>query len=880
MKPFHLIAIPHKDILEGRLTMDVFAADLWEVFKGRAVEDYQNPDVFFSKTYLTAGLRNLLEVAAKRLNGEGGDPVIQIQTPFGGGKTHSLIALYHTFTNPESAKPYFEKALKANVVVIVGTAISPKEENGKIIGTLWGEIEKQLEGEIKNLSQPIAPGREDLRKLLEKHQPVLILMDEVLEYIAKAAGIALDSKEIKVGETNLAAQTIAFMQELTETVKSLEKALLVVTLPASVMEYLDEEKAEALLSKLQKVAGRVERIYSPVSGDEIYEVIRRRLFSRVDELAAKEIVNEFIDYYEREGIVVDKTEYREKMLRSYPFHPEVIDIFHRRWGSLPTFQRTRGVLRILSLAVYKLKDSSIPLIRPCDFDLSFDELAEELIKHIGREYESVLRADITARDSNSKKVDKTLGSTYQGLKLATRLASAIFLYSFSGGEKGVSLGELKLSCADVNIPSSVITEVVDNLSSSLYYLWKEDGRYVFKSQPNLNKLVITKMSEIEEPELREHTRALLQKYMGKELPVYLWPKSSRDVPDTEEFKLIILPSNDNEIISNILDNYGENPRVNKNTLFFLVPMESEKHSFESWLRRKLAWESIAKDTSLNLTPAQRKEVEKTVKENSSEERDNLRGFYRLVYIPSRGELREVDLGIPIYKDRRTLSKEVLDRLRSDGDIIEKLSPLLIIEKYLGSKDYLELKQLYRTLLSTPGEPRISKENFIKSIKNGVKDGYFGFGFVKDGEVECTKFKEIPEVTLQEYEAIIRKEICEKEEEEADTGIETEIEPVTGKDTDAITPPPIQSGETKEKKQEIVVQPVYTKVALSLKLPKGKFYEFYRGVLSLLEESFDETDVEIRISAKKGKIPKADYENKVRETLIQINAKILEEDCEE
>jgi len=136
MKPFHLIAIPHRDILEGRLTMDVFAADLWEVYKGRAVEDYQNPDVFFNKTYLTAGLKNLLKIAAMRLKGKGGDPVIQIQTPFGGGKTHSLIALYHAFTNPNSVKPYFEDVLKANVVVIVGTAISPKEENGKITGTL------------------------------------------------------------------------------------------------------------------------------------------------------------------------------------------------------------------------------------------------------------------------------------------------------------------------------------------------------------------------------------------------------------------------------------------------------------------------------------------------------------------------------------------------------------------------------------------------------------------------------------------------------------------------------------------------------------------------------------------------------------------------
>lgn len=211
-----------------------------------------------------------------------------------------------------------------------------------------------------------------------------------------------------------------------------------------------------------------------------------------------------------------------------------------------------------------------------------------------------------------------MGSTYQGLKLATRIASAIFLYSFSGGERGVSLGELKLSCADTDIPSSVITEVVDNLSSALYYLWKEDGRYVFKSQPNLNKAVISRMSEIEEPELREQTRALLQKYLGKVIPVYIWPRNSKDIPDTEELKLVVLPSSDKSLVDEILNNYGENPRVNRNTLFFLAPMESEKHSFESWLRRKLAWESIARDKSPNLTASQKKEVEKNIKEHEKE----------------------------------------------------------------------------------------------------------------------------------------------------------------------------------------------------------------------------------------------------------------------
>lgn len=290
MKPFHTIAVPHRDILEGRLTMDIFAADLWETYMKRAPSEYRDAELFFKKTYLTNGLKNLLDVVEKRLNGQGGDPVIQIQTPFGGGKTHTLIALYH------SAKRW-----KATPVVIVGTALDPKNE------TPWGLLEQQLDGSNRTLTGKVSPGREALRKLLSRHQPVLILMDEILEYTTKASGVP-------VGETSLAAQTLAFMQELTEVAGTLERVCVVVTLPSSLLEHYDE-KAEKLFHQLQKVSGRVERIYTPVQENEISRVVRSRLFSSIDEVEAKRVVSSFIEYAEKEGILpagVDASEYRDR----------------------------------------------------------------------------------------------------------------------------------------------------------------------------------------------------------------------------------------------------------------------------------------------------------------------------------------------------------------------------------------------------------------------------------------------------------------------------------------------------------------------------------------------------------------------------------------
>lgn len=273
--------------------------------------DYQDFDLFFKKTYLTDGLKNILEIAKKRLESKTGDSTIQLQTPFGGGKTHTLIALYHK-----------AKEWGAKVVVLDGTALNPKEKK------LWEELERQLTGKIEITKGDTAPGKEALLKLLSENSPVLILMDEVLEYVTKAAGI-------KVGDSNLAAQTFAFIQELTGTVSTVGNALLVLTLPSSILEHYDEN-AEKMFQQLQKITGRMEKIYTPVKDEEIENVIKARLFREIDEREAKKVVDEFVEYARKEGLLSgdEVVEYRERFLRSYPFKPEVIETLYHRWGSL------------------------------------------------------------------------------------------------------------------------------------------------------------------------------------------------------------------------------------------------------------------------------------------------------------------------------------------------------------------------------------------------------------------------------------------------------------------------------------------------------------------------------------------------------------------
>ena len=467
MNPFHTIAVPHDDILQDRLTLDVFAADLWEVFQGRGPEEYRDAELFFLKTYLTDGLRNLFEVVEKRLQGQGGDPVIQMQTPFGGGKTHSLIALYHK-----------AREWNTRTVVISGTPLSGEE-------TLWGLMAEQLTGSRSGFEGRTAPGREAIQQLLAAHQPVLVLMDEVLEYTTKAAGIP-------VGQSTLAAQTMAFMQELTEAAGTLERVVLVVTLPSSTLEHYDEQ-AVRLFEQLKKISGRVEKIFTPVQDDEVGAIIRRRLFAGVDEQIASQVINAYVEQAGQETLLPrgeESAAYRARFKQTYPFLPEVVDVLYHRWGSFPSFQRTRGTLRLLALVVGALKDSARPYISLADFDLANNDIRRELLKHIGNEYDSVLAADIVGKVAGACKANEEIGKSYRGLKLGERIAATIFMFSFigGGGEAGATVNEIKRQNLTSGVPASVVAEVLQKLSSRLlFFLHEHGGRYYFSTTANLNR---------------------------------------------------------------------------------------------------------------------------------------------------------------------------------------------------------------------------------------------------------------------------------------------------------------------------------------------------------------------------------------------------------
>jgi hypothetical protein len=842
MKPFSTIAIPHRDILEGRLTLDVFAANLWEVYKGRAHEDYYDSTIFFRKTYITEGLQNLLSIAEKRLKGEGGDPILQLQTPFGGGKTHSLIGLYH------KAKEWGVK-----VVIIDGSALDPKEI------PLWEELELQLTGEVNKLKGKTSPGGEKLRELLAAHQPLLILMDEILEYTIAASGV-------KVEDSTLSSQVMTFMRRLTDTVGTLDKTLLVHTYPSR-SHY--EEHDQKLLLQLQERSGRMEKVYTPVHDEEIYPVIRRRLFSSVNESEAREIIDAFLDYAEREKMLpggIEKSQYRERYMKSYPFQPEVIDVLYRRWGSFHKFQRTRGVLRLLSLVVQAMRESKNPCITLADFDLSNDGIKAELLKYIGPEFSGIIAQDITSLDAGAKKVNKSLGDAYTPYNFGTRTATSIFMYSFSGGpERGGTISEIKIASADVSTPSSIIVEAISKLKENLFYL-QTDGKFFFTNQPNLNRILLNKMDNIEDPELQSEEKDLLTSRLTKEhFDIFVWRHDSKDISDTKNLKLIIQQRRDEAKCREFLENHGERPRVYRNTLIFLCPLDSERISFEKYVKRKKAWYYVDTDKNLSLTFEQRKEVKENLKKAENDAKEHLRDLYRIVLLPVKEGFKEIDLGIPAYGIDATFNKEIFERLRSEGEILPKLAPLTLREKYLKDQDYVETKNILESFFKTPGEIRIVSDDVLKNcIQEGVNQGLFGVGDLEAEKPTCRHFKAEFSPELIEGEILIRAELCKPEDEEYKPPVEV------------VTTKPVNKIEGTTTTTEYGKK--YRTIRLKLGVPTGKLSDIVR-VIPFIKSKFTTVDVKVEISAANGEMSESDYEDKIKEAIKQAEVEIEDEGVE-
>ena len=834
LKAFHTIAAPHDDIIRRKLTMDVFAADLWDTFKNRGSIEYTDPGTFFKKTHITKNLQRILDDVQDRLQGRGGDGFNHIETPYGGGKTHAMIAMYHS-ARSWGAKP----------VVIVGTSMSPDD-------TIWGMIEEQLDGRIDKMAGKLAPGRERIQSVLKDHGPVLILIDELLQYISTAAGVRIE-------DTTLATQSITFIQQLSEAVSTLDRVCIVASFPASVYEMADKETAEKLLLMLRKVSGRKERKITPIDPDDVPNIIRSRLFSTSEEEIkrnAKDTIEGFTEYCEREAILPPKmtaVQYREKFEQTYPFLPQVIDTLYHNWGSFVSFQRTRGVLRLLSLVVYSLKNSERPYITLADFDLNDHEIRRELLDHIGDTFDSVMAKDITDSTSGAVRVEQDVGAAYRGLRLGTRAATAIFMYSFSsGGMKGAAMRQIKRAVASIDSPSSIVGDVVGEFKSKLSYLKTHEDKYLFSSEPNINRLKMNKMENIKESEIREAEKDLLESNLGSaRLRAKIWP-ASRDVEDSPTLKLAIMREDSKGARDEILENKGDRaPRIYRNAVFFLCPSDAERRNFTEHLKSRIALERILPEIKTN--SEQKKDVEDELRKERSVTGTMIKKYYRMLYVPSKDGYERFDMGIPTVGESGGISDHVLKRLADEQQVHEKIGPLVLKNECLSSEKFAHTAQMYEMMLKTRGSRRPMNRDVVEdSITSGVSKGVFGLGELRDGEPHCSFFHNEASVSFAENEIIVQDLLCAKPDSEDPTAEE-------------LPTPYKPKGPEDEGGRPRVSETDRTSLSIEFEIPEGRVNDAW-GIMRLLNEKF--RSIQIGIAAKNGAITESDVAQ-IRETLKQM-----------
>jgi hypothetical protein len=900
MKNWYDIIPPHADIRKGHFDEAVFAADLGDVAAKAAPDDYRDPYLFYKKTYLTAGLENLLKRVHTKLTEGQGPSVVQIQTPFGGGKTHALVAIYHYLEHGpqvENLLPPGIDLLSAKVSAIVGNHWEPiqgRTSDGLTRRTFWGDVAYQIGGRPgyetfrENDEARISPGKTKLREFLAAHQPCVLLFDEILEYVNRALDVR---EELSV---SLGTQTFSFFQELTEAVATLPHVMLVVTLPSSWLEDFGEQQEESL-ARMEKIFGRVEAIETPVHGEEVYAVVRRRLFE-VENLKTadmREVVHRYFRLYQQHHDDLPPkardVNYRDKMEKAYPFHPDLIDILYEKWSTFPSFQRTRGVLRLLANVIEDLyqREVNLNMILPGDVNLDHPSVRREFLKHIGQEYEGVIGSDIAGHEAKAQALDADNKSWKH---LAQRIATATFFHSFSAdeSEKGATLPYLKLATLHSDTMPAMVTEVLGKLANTLWYLNSRGDAYFFSRIPNLNRMILDK-KELFAEAYEERLKDVIEGEIGRKFTSYLWPESTsgRDIsaaiPDNRALKLIVLhPDDDGSRIPQWIERRGDGFREYKNTLFFALADTGAFVKLREDVKTVLALEAIKKEVDEGESPLPEERRDEIQRRMHKIQRDFSYNVRRMYHTLRFGE-REIDLGAPVAGSE-TLSNWYWRELTSPdvGAVVTKLHYRMLVNKFIAANGEVSAARVLDQFYKDPKLPVPASEDVVaRAIQLGVQEGALGIAEMRDDEIDPQTLRydeDIPLLTVSFDEGVYL--LSSERSEEIRAQIEVE-EPAAGKEGPAVGVPgvPPTPGEPgKPEKPERPAEKRYHHVRLVVAdVPVNKIADVNRGVFMPLGQVTSDLTftMEIEFSSEDG-VSESTLEQKVKETIRQIGARILEE----
>ena len=858
LTPWREIVTPHPDVATGRYNQAEFAANLAEVTAGEADPEYQDPAVFFARTYLTEGMRRLLVTAVKQLSGNGGEPIVQLKTAFGGGKTHSMLALYHLLNGEADADQMDGAELilseaqaselpTTRIAVIVGTDLNPsrrQEVNGIQTRTLWGNIAAQLGGQegyeiVKAADQKsVAPGANDLTKILNKFGPAIILIDELVAYTRNIYGV--NGLPAGTFDSNL-----TFVQSLTEAVKNAKRSQLVASIPESDIEIGGEGGQEAL-ERIQHTIGRLEGIWRPVDAEEGFSIVRRRLFSPINnEDVRDEVCQAFIQLYDENPSEFPaecrEAPYLERLRQAYPIHPELFDKLYDDWSSLDNFQKTRGVLRLMAAVIHHLwvNEDRAALILPGSIPLDSPSVREELLRYLPENWNAVVDKDVDGERSVPRAIDTSL-PRFGGSSAARRVARAIFMGSAPHGSeqnvRGIEEMRIRLGVAQPNDSVSVFNDATKHLADRLTHLYNRAQRYWYDTHPNLRRTMEDRANRLEsetvETEIVRRLRQIRER--GDFRAVHPCPASA-DVPDESTTRLIILPpttghrarSHDSAALttaSGILEKRGDVPRTYSNMLIFVAPDAGEWSSLESETRRYLAWDSIVQDAdALNLDTNQRREASRGKQQSNETVGMRLNEAYSWLLVPTQEGTAPIiweEARIP-GTDENPVAKAVR-KVRNDEQLITQWSPALLkmeLDRWLwGDKPHISLRRVWECLATYLYLPRLRDSDvLLATIREGIKtQEWFGYANSVDdtGRYNGLQFGSTGGSIYLDDESVLIKSDVAARQFEADATPEPQPDPVIPPQPDGTEGTGTGTGTTSPEPQPVSLKRFYGSVNLN------------------------------------------------------------------
>ena len=795
----------HADVLSEQFSEDIFALDLgalsdYLIGRDHGLPDselprvpavYRDPDSFFRASFLTSGLKSLLQDVLGRLAGTQGSRVLKLVTPFGGGKSHTLAALLHGTRSraaldalPEAAGLPRPDGVRVAAVdgQFFDARVGKHVPNGDFaVKTIWGWIGWALAGlegyEIVRAQDEarVAPGGDAIIELL-KRGPSLILLDELLEYLISAGGV-------RVEKTTLRDETLSFLKRLTVSVGNVEDAALVFSLQSSKRESLEYT---GLLQTVEHLAARKDQRREPVEGNEILNVIQRRLLAGIpDQDAAARATEAHCDVFtqmrrayaqndserqqaEEEGLVL-----RDRIKSSYPFHPDLIDIMRERWAAIPDFQRTRGALRFLASCLRSAHRAgrSRMLLGPGDVPIQDAEVRLAFFKEVGQreDFQPCLEHDFVGANAWTRRIDDRRAretTSEAGKHPATRLATTMLMSSFGGLRRsgggdgdllppGIGEADLLRTCVGPDLDSTTVQACLKELKESCLYLHFDGVRYCFKKDPNVTLLVEQEVEVVarDESRVRSRIKELIEERLAGQRSAIVWPSKTGDVPDKEtQFLIAYMPlefaaqpeAQQRATARDICENHGNRTRDFRNGLGLAVPSADQVEVLRRAVRYLLAIERVqAKWREHNLTDAQKAQLkERNATEKSAAESALLK-LYGEVWLPG-SDNGSLSLE-PISIGGRPLQTTLDEKKRAQ--IHQRLMELLAIvqRKVFGSVAPGKIVELFKLGEGDSGEPGIATDKVVagffsflgfprllsndvvrKAIARGVQTGLFGY----------------------------------------------------------------------------------------------------------------------------------------------------------